>query len=123
MLKLRRYCKSTIVVVVVQSLSCVQLFATPWTAAHQAPLPSSISYTLLKFMSIELVMLSNYLILCHSLFLLPSVFSSISVFSSDSTLCVMWLKYWSFGINPPNEYSGLFFLRIDWFDLLAVQGA
>ena len=106
--------------VVVQSLN---LTATPWTTAHQASLSFTISWSALKFMSIELVMPSNHLILCHSLLLLPSIFPSIRVFSSESALLIRWPKYWSFSysISPSNEYSGLISLRIDWFDL-AVQG-
>ena len=95
---------------------------TPWTEACQAPLSSTISQSLLRFRSIELVMPSNHLILCHSLLLLPSIFPSIRVFSNESVLRIRWPKYWSFSISPSNEYSGLIFLRIDWFDLLAVQG-
>ena len=108
---------------VLQLLSRVQLFATPWTAARQAPLSSTVSQSLLKFMSIELMMPSNHLILCCPLLLLPSVFPSIRVFSSKSALRIRWLKYWSFNFNisPSNEHSGLIF-RIDCFDLLAVQG-
>ena len=100
------------------------LFATPWTAAHQAPLSFTISQSLLKFMSTESVMLSNHLILCHPLLLLPSIFSSIRVFSNESALCIRWPKYWgfSFSISPSSEYSGYIFFRIDWFDLLAVPG-
>ena len=111
-------------VVVVQSLSHSQLFATPWTAARQASLSFTISCSLLKPMFIESVMPSNHLILCHSLLLLPSVFPSIRVFSSESVLCIRWPKCWSFyfSISPSNEYSGLISFRIDWFDLLAVQG-
>ena len=107
----------------VQSLSHFPLFVTPWTAACQVPLSSTISWSLLKLMSIALVMPSNHLILCHSLFLLLSIFPSIRVFSNESTLHIRWPKYWSFSfsISPPNEYSGFSF-RIDWFDLLAVQG-
>ena len=106
----------------VQSLSHVQLFATPWPAAHQASLSITNSQTLLKFTSIELVMPSNHLILCHPLLLLPSIFPSIRVFSSESVLCIMWLKYWSFSfsISPSSEYAGLISFRIDWFDL-AIQ--
>ena len=106
----------------VQSLSHDQLFATPWTAAHQASLSISNSQSLLKLMSIELVMPSNHLILCCPL-LLPSIFPSIRVFSSESVLCIRWPKYWSFSfsISPSNEYSGLISFRIDWFDLLVVQ--
>ena len=107
--------------VVVQSLSCVQLFLTPRTAAHQTSLSFTVSWTLLKFMTIELVILSNHLILCHPLLLLPSIFPSIRIFSSESAVCIRWPEYWSFSINPFNEYSGLIFFSIDWFDLLAVQ--
>ena len=111
-------------VVVAQSLSCVQLFATPWTAAHQASLSFTISQSLLKLMSIELMMPSNHLILCCPLLLLPSIFPSIRVFPNESTLFIRWPKYWSysFSISPSNEYSGLISLWIDQFDLLAVQG-
>ena len=96
----------------------------PWTIAHQPSLSFTISRSLLKLMSIESVMLSNHLILCHPLLLLPSVFPSIRVFSNESVLCIWWPKYWSssFSISPFNEYLGLIFFRIDWFDLLAVQG-
>ena len=102
----------------------VRLFVIPWTAAHQASLPFTISQSLLKFMSIELVMPSNYLILCHPLLLLPSVFPSIRVFSNESAFHIMWPNYWSFSfsISPSDEYSGLLSFRIDWFDLLSVQG-
>ena len=105
-------------------LSHVQLFATPWTAAHQASLSITNSQSLLKLMSMELVMPSNHLILCHPLLLLPSVFPSIRVFSNRSVLCIRWPKYWSFNfsISPSNEYSGLIFFRRDLLDLLAVQG-
>ena len=108
----------------VQSLSCVQLFAALWTAARQASLSITNSQSLLKLMSIGLVMPSNHLILCHPLLLPPSTFSSMSVFSSESVLCIRWPKYWSFGFNitPSNEYSGLISFRMDWLDLLAVQG-
>ena len=106
----------------VQLLSHVQLFATPWTAAHQASLSFTISRSLFKFMSIEWVMPSNYLILYHPLPLLPSVFPSIRVFSKESVLHFRWPKNWSFSITPSNEYSGLLSFRIDWCDLLAVQG-
>ena len=97
--------------------------ATPWTAACQALLSSIISQRLLKFMSIESVMLCNHLILCHPLLLLPSVFPSIVVFSNESALHVRWLKYRSFSFNssPSNEYSGLISFRIDWFDLLVIH--
>ena len=106
----------------VQLLSHVQLFATPWTAAHQASLSITNSQSLLILMSIESVMPSNHLTLCHPLLLLPSVFPSIRVFSDESVLHMRWLKYWSFSISPSNEYSGLISFRLDWFDLLAVQG-
>ena len=111
-------------VILVQSLSCVQCFMTPWTMACQAPLSSVNSLSLLKFRSIESVMLSNHLILCCHLLLFPSVFPSIKVFSSESTLCIRWPKSWSFSftISPSNEYSGLISFRIDCFDLLAVHG-
>ena len=107
----------------VQSLSRVQLFVTPWTAARQASLSITNSQSLLKLMSIKLVMPSNYLILCCPL-LLPSVFPSIRVFSNESVLCITWPKYWSFSfsISPSNEYSGLISFKIDWLNLLAVQG-
>ena len=95
---------------------------TPRTAACQASLPSTISWSLLKLKSIESVMLSNHLIFCHPLLLLPSIFPSITVFSNELTLHMRWPKYWSFSISPSNEYSGLISFRIDWFDLLAVQG-
>ena len=108
--------------VVVQSLSCIRFFATPWTAAHQAPLSSMISHCLLKFMSIESVMPSNHLILCHPLFLLPSTFPSIGVSSSELVLCVRWPKYWNFSISLCHEYSGLISFRIYWLDLFTVQG-
>ena len=108
----------------VQSLSRVQLFATPGTAAHQASLSITNSWSLLKLISIELVMPSNHLIFCHPLLLLPSMFPTIRVFSKESVLHSRWPKYWgfSFSISPSNEYSGLISFRIDWFDLLAVQG-
>ena len=107
-----------------QSLSHVQLFATPWTAVRQASLSINNSRSLFKLMSIKLVMPSNHLILCHSLLLLPSIFPSIRVFSNESVLRIRWAKYWnlSFSINPSNEYSGLISFRMDWLDLLAVQG-
>ena len=108
----------------VQSLSHVQLFATPRTTAHQASLSITNSRSLLKLMSIQSVLLSNHLILCHLLLLLPSIFPSIRVFSNESALRIRWPKYlsFSFSISPPNEYSGLISFTIDWFDLLAVQG-
>ena len=108
--------------VLVQSLSCVPFFATPCSAAQQASLSFTVSQSLLKFMSIESVMLSNHVILCRPLFLLPSVFSSIRVFSSELAFHIRWPKYWSFSISPSNEYLGLISFRIDWIDLLAVQG-
>ena len=97
---------------------------TPWTAAHQASLAITISRSLPKFMSIESVMPSNHLILCHPLLLLPSIFPSVRVFSNESAVLIRWLKYWSFGfsISPSNEYSGLISFKIDWFDVLALQG-
>ena len=109
---------------VVWSLSHVQLFVTPWTAASQASLSITIFQSLLKLMSIKLVMPSNHLILCCPLLLPPSVFPSIRVFSSESVLCIRWPKYWSFSfsISPYNEYSVLISFRMDWLDLLAVQG-
>ena len=106
---------------VVQLLSCVQLFVTSWTAACQASLSLTISWSLLTLMSLESVMPSNHLILCHPLLLLTSIFPSIRVFSNESVLCIRWPKSWSFSINPSNEYSGLISFRTNWFDL-AVQG-
>ena len=108
----------------VQSLSCVQLFATPWTAARQASLSITNSWSLLKLMSIESVMPSNHLILCRPLHLPPSIFPSIKVFSSKLVFHIRWPKYWSFSFNisPSNEHSGLISFRMDWLDLLAVQG-
>ena len=105
-------------------LSHVRLFATPWTAAHQASLSIANSQSLLKLMSIESVMPSNHLILCRPLLLLPSIFPSIRVFSNESVFCIRWPKHWSFSfsISPCNEYSGLISFRMDWLDLLAVQG-
>ena len=107
-------------------LSCsdVSDSATPWTAAHQASLSLTSSQSLLKFMSIESVMPSNHLILCHPLLLLPSIFPSIRVFSNELVLLIRWPKYWSFSFNisPSSEYSGLISFRIDLLDLLAVQG-
>ena len=111
----------------VESLSRVRLFATPWTAAGQDS-PSIMSITnfqsLPKLMSIESVMPSNHLILCHPLLLLTSIFSSIRVFSNELALCIRWPKYWSFSFNisPSNEHPGLISFRMDWLDLLAVQG-
>ena len=108
----------------VQTLSCVQLFATPWTAAHDASLSITHSQSLLKLMSIVLVMPSSHFILCHPLLLLPLIFPNIRIFSNESVLCIRWPKYWSFSfsISPSNEYSGLMSFTIHWFDLLAVQG-
>ena len=107
----------------VQLLSWVKLFATPWTAARQASLSITNSWSLLKLMSIESVMPSNHLILCHPLLLPPSIFPSIRVFSSESVLHIRWPKSWSFSftISPSNEYSGLISFRMDWLDLFAVQ--
>ena len=108
----------------VQSLSCVRLFATPWTAAHQASLSITNSQSLLKLMSIQSVMPSSHLILCHPLLLLPLIPPIIRVFSSESTLRIKWPKYWSFSfsISPSNEHPGLIVFRMDWLDILAVQG-
>ena len=108
----------------VQLISHIQLFATPWTAAHQASLSITNSWSLLKLMSLELVMPSNCLILCCPLLLLLWIFCSIRVFSNESVLCTRWPKYWSFSLNirASNEYSGLISFRLDWLDLLAVQG-
>ena len=108
----------------VQLLSYVRFFATLWTAACQASLSITNSWSWLKLMSIKLVMLSNHLIFGHPLLLLPSIFPSIRVFSNESALLMRWLKYWSFSfsISPFNEYSGLISLRMDWLDILAVQG-
>ena len=108
-----------------QSRSCVWLFVIPWTAARQASLSITNSRSLLKLMSIESVMPSNHLILCRPLLPLPSIFPSIRVFSNESALRIRWPKYWSFSINisPSNEHPGLISFRMDWLDLLAVQGA
>ena len=108
----------------VELLSCVQLFVTPWTAAHQTSLSITNSQSLRKLMTIKSVMPSNHLILCCPLFLPPSIFPSIRVFSNELVLSIRWLKYWSFSFNisPSNEYSGLISFRSDWFDLLAVPG-
>ena len=107
-----------------KSLNHVQLFVTPWIAARQASLFIISSQSLLKLMSIELVMPCNHLILCHRLLLLPPIFPSIRVFSNDSVLRSRWPKYWSFSftVSPSNEYSGLLSFGMDWLDLLAVQG-
>ena len=114
-------CKSAIVV---QSLSRVWLFATPWTVAHQASLSFTIFWSFLKLIFTWSVMPFNHLILCHPLFLLPSVFSSTGVFSNDLALRSRWSKYWcfSFSLSPSSEYSGLISFRTDWFDLLSVHG-
>ena len=108
----------------IESLSCVRFFVNPWTAACQASLSITNSQSLLELMSIELVMTSNHLIFCCPHLLLPSIFPSIRVFSNESVLCIRWPKYWSFSfsISPSNEYSGLTSFRMDWLDLLAVQG-
>ena len=111
-----------IIIVVVQSLSPVGLLVTPWTAARQASLSFTISWSLLRFMYIELVMPSNHLILCCPLLLLPSIFPTIRVFSNESALHIRWPKYWSISINPLNEQSVLTSFTIDWFNLLALQG-
>ena len=109
---------------VVQSPSCVLLFETPWIGAYQPSLFFTISQSLLKFMSIDSVMLSSHLILCHPLLLMALIFLSIRVFSNESALHIRWPKFWSlnFSISPSNEYWVLISFRIDWFDLLAVQG-
>ena len=108
----------------VQLLSRVGLFVTPWTVAHQASLSITNSRSLLKLMSIESVMASGHLVLWHPLLFPPSIFPSIRVFSNESTLCMTWPKYWSFSFNisPSNEHPGLISFRMDWLDLLAVQG-
>ena len=107
-----------------QSLSCVRLFATPWTAARQASLSITNSQSLLKLKFIKLVIPSNHLVLCRPLLLLPSILPSIMVFSNESVLCIRWPKDWNFcfSISPSSEYSGLISFKIDWSDLLAVQG-
>ena len=106
----------------VQSLSGVQFFVTPWTAAHQVSLSITNSQSLLKLMSIESVMKSNHLVLCRPLLLLPSISPSIRVFPNESSLRSRRPKYWSFGSSPSNEYLGLISFRMDWFDLCTVQG-
>ena len=108
----------------VQSLSRVRLFATPWSAAHQASLSSTNSRSLLKLISIELVMPFNHLILCHPILCLPAIFPSIRVFSNESVLRIRWPNYWSFSfsISPSNEHPGLISFRMDWLNPLAVQG-
>ena len=107
----------------VQSLSHVQVFVNPWTAAHQASLSITNSQSSLKLMSIESVMPSSHLILCCPFLFLPTIFPSMRIFSNESALPIRWPKYWSFSfsISPSNEYSGLISFRIDWFDLLSVQ--
>ena len=117
-------CYDSVQFSLVQSLSRVRLFVTPWTAACQASLSISNSRSLLKFMSIKWVMPSNHLILCRLLPFLPSIFPSIRVFSNESVLRIRWPKYWSFSfsIRPSNEHSGLISFRMDWLDLLGVQG-
>ena len=119
----RSFCLNAFAVIV-QLLGRIWHFTTPWTGACQASLSFTTSWSLFKFMSIESVMPSNHLILCHPLLLLPSVFPSIRVFSNGSALHIRWPEYWSFSssISPSNEYSGLISFRMDWFDLLAVQG-
>ena len=111
------------ILIIVQLLSHVQLYATPMTAAPQASLPSTVSWSFFKLMSIESVMPSNHLILCTPLLLLPSIFPSIRVLFNESALCIRWPKYWcfSFIISPSNEYSELISFKIDWFDFPAVQ--
>ena len=114
--------QESLFIVVVQLLSRAWFFVTPWTAVHQASLSITISQSLLKLFSIESMMPSNQLILCHPLLLLPSIFPSIRIFPSKLALCIKWPKYWSFSISHFNEYSGLISLRIDWFDILVVLG-
>ena len=106
----------------VQSLSCFQLFRVPWTAACQTSLYNTNSQSFLKLMPIESMMPSNHLILCHPLLILPSIFPSIRVFSNEFSLHIRWPKYWTFSISHSNEYSELISFRIEWFDLLVVQG-
>ena len=113
---------STSFAAVGQPLSLVRLFVTPWTAARQAFLSITNSQSLLKLMSSESVMPSNHLTLCHPLLFPPSIFPNIRVFSNESALRIRWPKYWSFSISPSNEYSGLISFKMDWLDLLAVQG-
>ena len=117
-------CVYICVFISVQSLSCVRLFVTPWTAAHQASLSITNSWSLPKLMSIESVMPSNHFILCHPLLFPPSIPPSIRIFSNESALCIRWAKYWtfSFNISPSNEYSGLISFRMGSLDLLAVKG-
>ena len=124
MLKKKIYHEYSRLISSVQSLSCVRLFATPWTAARQTSLSIINSWSLLKLMSIESVMPSNHLIFCYPLLFLPSIFPSIRVFSNESVLHIRWPKYWSFSfsISPSNEYLWLISFRMDWLDLLAVRG-
>ena len=123
MIFFKHYIRQSIQFSSVQSLCVVWLFATPWTAACQASLSITNSWSLLKLMSIESVMPSNHLILCPPLLLPPSIFPSIRIFSNESALSIRWPKYWSFSFSiSPNEYSGLVSFRMDWLDLLAVQG-
>ena len=119
-----KICLTSLIIQSVQSLSHVRLFATPWTATRQTSLSITNYQSLLKLMSIESVMPSSHLILCCPLLLLPSLFPSISIFSNESVLHIRWTKYWSFSfsISPSNEYSGLIAFRMDWLDLLEVQG-
>ena len=121
---MKRYSKLLIIVVVVQSFSNIRIFVTPRTAARQALLSFTIYQRLIKLMFIELVMLSNHLMLCRPLLFLSSIFASIRVFSNELTLRIRWPKYWSFSfsISPSNKYSGLISFRIDWFDLNTVKG-
>ena len=116
--------QSTAKSIVVQSISHIHLCVTPWTAACQAPLFSTVSPSLPKFMFIESVMLCNHLILCYPLFFLLSIFPGTRDISNESTLCIRWAQYWnlSFSMSPSSEYAGLISFRTDWFDLLAVQG-
>ena len=107
---------------IVQLITCDWHFVTPWPAARQASPSFTISWSLLKLMSIKSVITSNHLILCRPLLLLPSIFANTRVFSSELALCIRWPKYWSFSISPSNEYSEFISFRIDWFDRLAVQG-
>ena len=118
------YCGQSSQLSSVQSISCVRLFATPWIAAHQASPSITNSRSPLKLTSIESVMPSSHLILCCPLLLLPPISPRIRLFSNESTLCVRWPKYWSFSfsISPSKEHPGLIFFRMDWLDLLAVQG-
>ena len=129
-INIQRHCDGTLIIwpfriiQSVQSLSHVQLLVTPWTTACQALLSTISSWSLLKLMPIELVMPFNHVVLCHPLLLPPSILPSFRVFSNESVLCIRWPKYWSFtfSISPSNEYSGLISFRMDWLDLLAVQG-